>query len=205
MIPNNSNQNVVNGTNALNVIIRDGHQIPENLLGPLSQTLTIQQAIMTKNIQLITRVIEVKSSEINSIDEFGMSTLHHASSAGNLEICNILIENGVDLQLEYDDGINALHLASSYGHLNIVEKLIELEPNLIHKKTNNNLSAYDIALKQGHQDVCNYLKQVEEDLEAKSAKIETNPQKKKLVMLGVHQTPLQIQFNLLISAGNSKN
>lgn len=180
MIPNNSNQTAVSGINALSAIMSDSGEIPEYLFGILCETLTIQQAIMTKNIQLITRVIEVKSSEINSIDEFGMSTLHHASSAGNLEICNILIENGADLQLEDDDGINALHYASINGHLDVVGRLIGLEPNLIDKKTKQNLTAYDIALKQGHQDVCNYLKQVEEDLEAKSAKIDNKPSEEKI-------------------------
>jgi ankyrin repeat protein len=180
MIPNNSNQAVVNGVNAFNGIMSDGGQIPEKLLEILCETLTIQRAIMTKNIQLITRVIEVKSSEINSIDEYGMSTLHHASSAGNLEICNILIENGADLKLEHDDGINALHYASINGHLDVVKRLIGLEPNLIDKKTKQNLTAYDIALKQGHQDVCNYLREVEEDLEAKSAKIDNKPSEEKI-------------------------
>ena len=180
MIPNNSNQTVVSGINVLSAIMSDSGEIPEDLLVTLCQTLTIQQAIMTKNIQLITRVIEVKSSEINSIDEFGMSTLHHASSAGNLEICNILIENGADLQLEDDDGINALHYASINGHLDVVKRLIGLEPNLIDKKTKQNLTASNIARIQGHQDVCNYLRRVKEDLETKSAKIDNKPSEEKI-------------------------
>lgn len=180
MIPNNSNQNVVNGTNALNAIIRDGHQIPENLLGLLSETLTIQQAIMTENIQLITKIIEVKRSEINLIDESGISALYLASSAGNLNICNILIENGADIELQNSEGLNALHYASFEGHLNVVERLIGLEPNLIDIKTNKNLTPYDVAFKKGHQDVCSYLKRVKEDLETKSAKIDNKPSKEKI-------------------------
>jgi hypothetical protein len=180
MIPNNSNQTVVSGINALSAIIRDGDEIPEYLIEPLCRTLTMHQAIMTNNTQLIIRVIEIKSSEINLIDEFDMSALHLASSAGNLEICNILIENGADIKLENNEGLNALHYASFQGHLDVVERLIGLEPNLIDKKTKQNLTAYDIALKQGHQDVCNYLREVEEDLEAKSAKIDNKPSEEKI-------------------------
>ena len=51
MIPNNSNQTVVSGINALSAIIRDGDEIPEYLIEPLCRTLSIQQAIMTKNIK----------------------------------------------------------------------------------------------------------------------------------------------------------
>ena len=180
MIPNNSNQTVVSGINALSAIMSDNGEIPQHWLEALCGTLTMHQAIMTNNTQLITRVIEIKSSEINLIDEFDMSALHLASSAGNLEICNILIENGADIKLENNEGLNALHYASFQGHLGVVERLIGLESNLINKKTKQNLTAYDIALKQGHQDVCNYLKQVEEDLEAKSAKIDNKPSEEKI-------------------------
>ena len=65
MIPNNSNQTVVSGINALSAIMSDNGEIPQHWLEALCGTLTMHQAIMTNNPQLITRVIEIKSSEIN--------------------------------------------------------------------------------------------------------------------------------------------
>ncbi|XP_075104124.1 uncharacterized protein LOC107778106 isoform X1 [Nicotiana tabacum] len=64
------------------------------------------------------------ASGINSGDEEGWVPLHSATSSGNVEIVEILLSRGADVNLKNDGGRTALHYAASKGRVKIAELLI---------------------------------------------------------------------------------
>ncbi|CAH9101014.1 unnamed protein product [Cuscuta europaea] len=63
-------------------------------------------------------------SGINCGDEEGWVPLHSAASSGNIDIVEILLSRGANVNLKNDGGRTALHYAASKGHLRIAEILI---------------------------------------------------------------------------------
>jgi ankyrin repeat protein len=56
--------------------------------------------------------IEILKNWINYQNKFGETALHYASKKGNIEIINILIENGGDVEIINHRGKNMLHFAA---------------------------------------------------------------------------------------------
>jgi len=54
-----------------------------------------------------------------------MYTLHQIIALGYLDILNILLEGGAEVNLKYLDGATPLHIASRTGHAEIVQMLLE--------------------------------------------------------------------------------
>ncbi|PPE01923.1 hypothetical protein GOBAR_DD01063 [Gossypium barbadense] len=63
-------------------------------------------------------------SVVNGIDEEGWAPIHSAASIGNLEIMEILLSKGANVNVKNDGGRTALHYAASKGWLKIAELLI---------------------------------------------------------------------------------
>ncbi|KAB2031743.1 hypothetical protein ES319_D05G325700v1 [Gossypium barbadense] len=63
-------------------------------------------------------------SVVNGIDEEGWAPIHSAASIGNLEIMEILLSKGANVNVKNDGGRIALHYAASKGWLKIAELLI---------------------------------------------------------------------------------
>ncbi|KHG01708.1 ankrd52 [Gossypium arboreum] len=63
-------------------------------------------------------------SVVNGIDEEGWAPIHSAASIGNLEIMEILLNKGANVNVKNDGGRTALHYAASKGWLKIAELLI---------------------------------------------------------------------------------
>ncbi|KAK8552862.1 hypothetical protein V6N12_041436 [Hibiscus sabdariffa] len=66
----------------------------------------------------------VDESVVNSTDEEGWGPIHSAASIGNLEIMEILLSKGANVNVKNDGGRTALHYAASKGWLKIAELLI---------------------------------------------------------------------------------
>ena len=60
----------------------------------------------------------------NSTDDQGMAPLHWACDRGNLEICEYLLSQLVDINIQTLERQTPLHIASSCGHLEIVKLLL---------------------------------------------------------------------------------
>ena len=69
-------------------------------------------------------------SVINEQDKNGYSCLHYASRNGHLNICKLLIEAGIDVNLKtFSCKSTALHRASFIGNKDIVKLLLDSKAN----------------------------------------------------------------------------
>ncbi|CAL5354994.1 unnamed protein product [Camellia sinensis] len=93
---------------------------------------------------------------INSADEEGWAPLHSASSSGNVEIVEILLSSGADVNLKNNGGRTALHYAASKGWLKIAEILLSHGAN-INLKDKVGCTPLHRAASTGNSELCELL------------------------------------------------
>ncbi|KAG5522437.1 hypothetical protein RHGRI_034574 [Rhododendron griersonianum] len=95
-------------------------------------------------------------SGINSPDEEGWVPLHSVASIGNVEIVEILLSRGADVNLKNDGGRTALHYAASKGWLKIAEILLSHDAK-IDLKDKVGCSPLHRAASTGNSELCELL------------------------------------------------
>ena len=80
-----------------------------------------------------------------------------AAASGFLDVVEMLLERGPDLNVMDEDGETALWEASLNGHLDIVKLLVEKGADL-NARARDGLTALGRALKSGHGDIVKFLK-----------------------------------------------
>ncbi len=101
--------------------------------------------------------MEKKSVEYsNSDDEYGMTPLEVAVSNGDVYTVNLLISQGVNVNVRDGDGNTPLHIASEYGYTNIARLLMSNKAK-INIKNNDNETPLHIAAEKGHRNIVKLL------------------------------------------------
>lgn len=97
---------------------------------------------------------------INSIDVYGYTALHHAASNGHKESLKFLIENNSDIDFQTHDSSKntGLHLAAKEGHLECVKFLVTHKAKLDCLNKDDEIP-YQLALEKMHADCANYLRE----------------------------------------------
>ena len=81
---------------------------------------------------ILNHIIEKKSS-LYKKDKFGRPLLYIAARNGHFKVCEILLENGADVNCLDENGSTPLHAASYHGHKDIINLLISYGANINHK------------------------------------------------------------------------
>ncbi|KAL8946321.1 MAG: hypothetical protein Q9222_007261, partial [Ikaeria aurantiellina] len=140
----NTNAKDERGWNALHFASYHGqYQIIEQLFaGGVSAKATTSRketplllAVKGSHFPVVERLLrsDNDNSLISAEDERGQQPVHHAVRAGSLEIFNLLMSNGVKINVENAFGWQSLHIATAYGHLALVERLLQQGANIEEK------------------------------------------------------------------------
>ncbi|XP_049516904.1 poly [ADP-ribose] polymerase tankyrase-1 [Dermacentor silvarum] len=103
-------------------LVKDGDQDVADLLkGDAALLDAAKKGNLARVMKLVT------SENINCRDSQGRNStpLHLAAGYNNLEVAELLLENGADVNAQDKGGLIPLHNASSYGHLDIAALLIK--------------------------------------------------------------------------------
>ncbi|GLT27956.1 hypothetical protein SLA2020_029190 [Shorea laevis] len=105
-------------------------------------------------VKLLSEVAD--ESVVNSADEEGWAPIHSAASIGNVEIMEILLSKGADINLKNNGGRTALHYAASKGWLKIAELLISHSAK-INAKDKVGCTPLHRAASTGNSELCELL------------------------------------------------
>ncbi|KAF8462149.1 ankyrin repeat-containing domain protein [Kalaharituber pfeilii] len=86
------------------------------------------------------------------------TALQGASSNGHIEIVKLLLAAGADVNKQNWQKYTPLHLASNYGYLEIVKLLLVAGAEVNTATGSSSLTALDLSLKNGHDDVAQVLR-----------------------------------------------
>ncbi|MDE2814472.1 MAG: ankyrin repeat domain-containing protein [Gemmatimonadota bacterium] len=89
-------------------------------------------------------------------DKYGMTALHFAAAGGDLDMSNILIDNGCPIDPLSDIGMTPLMFAAQWGHIDVVNMLLGkgVDPSLVSAYGETALS---LAEEIGHADIVEML------------------------------------------------
>lgn len=82
-------------------------------------------AVQFGHMELVQRLLNVKSVEIDATDQQGMTALHTAISRGYEDICRYLIDKGASINISTKQGHTCLHLAANAVNINIVSLICQ--------------------------------------------------------------------------------
>ncbi len=85
-----------------------------------------------------------------------VNALHAAVAKENYELCRLFIEKGVDVNAVQTQQVTALHAAAQRGNLKLIKLLVE-NGAIVHSKMENGDTSIDIAKREGHRHVEEYL------------------------------------------------
>lgn len=88
--------------------------IPHDKVGTTTQPVAAKHAIWRGDIDLLRQLGEDDPEALHEVDENGWHPLHEAVRAGNIEIVQILLDHGADINQETDYDQNPLTLAIHY-------------------------------------------------------------------------------------------
>jgi len=137
-----------NNETIINLLLQKGAKSTNSSIPPF------HQAFVDKNIEDIERLLNL-GHNIDEENESG-TALMYASSIGDIEMVNLLLSYGADINRQTKRGVFALSMASFYGHYNVVKYLLEngADKNM---QGYGGLSALDLAKQKNHQNIIQLL------------------------------------------------
>ncbi|WP_333023055.1 ankyrin repeat domain-containing protein [Wolbachia endosymbiont of Pentidionis agamae] len=116
-------------------------------------------ASLNEKILKIVKFLLEKEVDVNAVDNYGYTPLHHAAEKGLTEIAKLLLENEADVSAIDKDGETPLHWAAKNGRVDAIELLINKELMLMQKIIMDGL----LYMLQKIQKEKNYLRSILQD------------------------------------------
>ena len=89
-------------------------------------------------------------------DDYGMTALHYAAAGGDLDMSNVLLDNGCPVDPKSDIGMTPLMFAAEWGHVDIVRMLLDLGADASAVSSYGE-TALSLAQEMGHADIVEML------------------------------------------------
>ena len=126
-------------------------------------THPLHAAAYSGNLEVIRKIIDYDPTYINVREEAGNTPLHWASLGDHFNggsVLRLLLDHGVDINMQNRSGWTPLHLASHYRALEVVRLLLEHGAD-VEVKDNDGQTALQVALLEGYVDVVELLRKHE--------------------------------------------
>ncbi|CAF0850929.1 unnamed protein product [Adineta ricciae] len=120
-----------------------------------SNTSSVQR-ILSKCRSGKTNIVSPKKINLNFQDDNGMSSIHEAAVAGNVDILKLLIDNGANVNLKDNKGLRPLHYAAWQGRTEPVFILLRRGANVNEQSINGDTPLH-LASQYGHNDIVQLL------------------------------------------------
>lgn len=91
-------------------------------LNPQQLRECLRNAIHTRNIECVQLLLD-KGADPSSVTD-GQTPLELAVTWGNLDIINMLLEHGANMQHQSNDDLTLLHIAAEYGYVDVMKVLL---------------------------------------------------------------------------------
>ncbi|KAF2476516.1 ankyrin [Lindgomyces ingoldianus] len=114
------------------------------------------------------------STDLNSVNAEGMSTLYQSAAGGHIDIVRFLLNSGANPSIQTMFGWAPLHWAAANGHLACVRALLTAGADL-NPMSDTSKTPFDMATSSGQEEIAHILRQAgaktaEEVLEATATK-----------------------------------
>ena len=83
-------------------------------------------AALNGHLKLCEKLVAEHKFDVNMVDNFGWTALHHSARNGSYELIEFFIKMGADIHLKTNDGQNCFHIAARFEHLNLCKTLIDI-------------------------------------------------------------------------------
>jgi len=137
-------------------VLLDSKVANPNILNKAGYTcimlISLAQINSDTNRAVVRRLFSLGDINIRG-SQHGQTALMLAVSHGRLEIVQLLVESGADLNIRDEDGSSALMCAAEHGQVEIVKFLLAQPDTDIFAKDNDGLTALAVAMEAGHRDL----------------------------------------------------
>ncbi len=108
----------------------------------------------------IVRFLVSKGAQVNAPakNNSKVTPFHSAVAGKHVEVVEILMKHGADVNLKHQNDLTALHAAAANGHAQMVKMLVDNGANKSAKDSGGKTPA-DYAKEKGFQEIENYLRQ----------------------------------------------
>lgn len=98
----------------------------------------IHYAVVSEDIETVTRLLDEDPGLINQRDNDGSTPLHIAAYYGDLKMSRLLVERGADIDAGDNDNSTPLISAAMLGHLGVAQLLVEKGASVSHRDRYDN-------------------------------------------------------------------
>jgi ankyrin repeat protein len=128
----------------------------------------LHSACKHANLEMSRYIIQTYPDLLHSVDDEEWNAALEAAAGGNVQILQLLADNGVDVKHKSNIGWNIVHVACVYANLEMSRYIIQTYPDLLHSVDNNGWNAVLHAARGGNIQILQLLAENRVDIKHKS-------------------------------------
>lgn len=110
------------------MLMLNGAKLPggeDEIRDALKHIAPLHQAARDDRLEAVEMFLKKFPEQVNVLDGSGRTPLYWAARAGHIDVCEVLLANGADVNATTSEGYTPLHGAVYYKEMETVERLLE--------------------------------------------------------------------------------